>query len=184
MKKKTNVKWVIKVVLISVVASMTFTLVSAEVLGNAGHVIAFLVLALFILVGIIFDLIGLAVASAVPAPFHSMAAHRGYGAMEAIRLLKNADKVSSFCNDVVGDVTGIISGSMAALIGAALLGGGVTDHLLLRLLIPAAVTGLTVGGKAVSKPLAFNNNVAIVLCVGKIIAAFNRIFRPGLARQK
>jgi CBS domain containing-hemolysin-like protein len=184
MKKKTNVKWIIKVVLISIVASITFTLVSAEVLGNAGNVIAFLVLALFILIGIIFDLIGLAVASAVPAPFHSMAAHRGYGATEALRLLKNADKVSSFCNDVVGDVTGIISGSMAALIAAALLGGGTTDHLFFRLLIPAVVTGLTVGGKAISKPLAFNHNVAIVLSVGKIIAAFNRVFRLGVSRKK
>lgn len=172
---KLNSRWVIKVILISVVASMIFTLVSAEILGNASYIVAFSVLALFIFVGIVFDLIGLAVAAAMPAPFNSMAAHRERGAPEALLLLKNADKVSSFCNDVVGDVTGIISGSMAAIITAMLLGGLNSEHMILQMIVPMAVTGLTVGGKAVCKPLAFNYNTIIVLRAGKIIAAFNSI---------
>ena len=184
MKKKTNVKWITKVVLISVTASMVFTLFSAEVLGNAGYFLAFSVLALFIFVGILFDIIGLAVAAATPAPFHSMAAHREKGAAEALRLLKNADKVSSFCNDVVGDVTGIISGSMAAIITAMIMRGFYSEHIILQLLVPAAVTGLTVGGKAVTKPLAFNYNTNIVLRVGKLIALFNKLFRRDINRKR
>jgi len=169
MKTKTNFNWVIKIVLISVVASMVFTLATTEILGRAGLVISFAILAIFIVVGIIFDMIGIAVAAATEAPFHSMAVHRERGAAESLRLIRNADKVTSFCNDVVGDVTGIISGTTAALIAAQLIEGLDTDNLLFSLLISGVVTGLTVGGKAVGKAFTFNNSTVIVLRIGKLI---------------
>jgi len=169
LKTKTNYKWLIQIVLISVVASMVFTLASTEILGRAGYIISFSILAIFIIVGIIFDVIGIAVATANEAPFHSMAAHRERGAVESLRLIKNADKVTSLCNDVVGDVTGIISGTTAALIAARLMHGLSADNLLFPLLISGVVTGLTVGGKAVGKTIAFNESTAIVFSVGKLI---------------
>ena len=169
MKSKTNYRWLIKIVLISVVATMVFTFVSSEILGRAGYIIALAVLVVFILLGVILDMIGIAVAAASEAPFHSMAAHREKGAYESLRLIKNADKVNSFCNDVVGDVAGIISGATAALIAERLMGGFSTDNLLFPLLISGAVTGLTVGGKAAGKAFAFNNSTVIVLRVGKLI---------------
>jgi CBS domain containing-hemolysin-like protein len=169
MRKKTNYKWFITIVLISVVVTMMFTVASTEILGSAGYVVAFAVLAVFIIIGIIFDIVGIAVTAATEAPFHSMAAHRERGATEALRLIKNANKVSSFCNDVVGDVTGIVSGSTAALIAARLMDGFSAENLLFPLLISGAVTGLTVGGKAIGKTFAFNKSTAIVLKVGKMI---------------
>ena len=174
MRIKTNFKWVIKIVLISIAASMTFTLVSAEVLGNTGYIAAFVILALFIMVGIISDIIAIAVTASVEAPFHSMAAHRERGAREALQLVKNADKVASICNDVIGDVAGIVSGTTAALIATMILYGISTESLPLQLLIPGAVTGLTIGGKAVGKAFAFNNSTAIVLRVGKFIRLFKK----------
>jgi len=169
MKIKTNYKWLVKIVLISVVASMVFTLASTEILGSTGYIVAFAVLAVFIIIGIVFDIIGVAVTAVVEAPFHSMAAHHERGAAESLKMIKNADKVSSFCNDVVGDVTGIISGTTAALIAARLLEGLHTGKFLFPLLIPGVVTGLMVGGKAVGKTIAINNGIAIVLRVGKLI---------------
>ena len=169
MKKKTNYKWLIKIVLISVVASMAFTLASTRILGRAGYVVAFAILAVFIVVGIVFDVIGVAVTAATEAPFHSMAAHRERGAAESLRLIKNADKVSSFCNDVVGDVTGIISGTTAALIAARIMEGLKAENLLLPLLISGVATGLMVGGKAVGKTIAINSSTKIILRVGKLI---------------
>jgi len=171
MRKKTNFRWFIRVVFISVAASMVFTLASTEILGRAGFVISFAVLAVFILLGIVFDVIGVAVTAATESPFHSMGAHRERGAAESLRLVRNADKVGSFCNDVVGDVTGIISGTTAALIAARLIQGqGLpAENLVVPLLISGAVTGLTVGGKAAGKSIAINNSTAIVLRVGKLI---------------
>lgn len=75
-------------------------------------------LVIFIALGIVFDMIGVAVTAADPRPFHSMAAHGEKGGREAIRLLNMSNKVSSLCNDVVGDICGIVSGSTAAVIVA------------------------------------------------------------------
>jgi len=169
MKSKTGIRWLVTIVLISVVATMVFTLASTEVLGRAGYIMAFAILAVFIIIGIIFDILGIAVTVATEAPFHSMAAHRERGAIESLRLIKNASKVTSFCNDVVGDVTGIISGATAALIAARLMEGLGNDSFLFPLVISGAVTGLTVGGKAIGKMFAFKKSTIIVLRVGKLI---------------
>jgi len=175
MKIKTNFRWVIKIVLISVFASMTFTLLSAEILGRAGYIVAFAVLAIFIALGILVDIIAIAVTVAPEAQLHSMAVHRELGASESLRLKKNADRVTSFCNDVVGDVTGIISGATAALIAARLMESLNMENLLLSLLLTGVVAGLSVGGKALAKSFAFNNSTAIVLRVGRLINFFKKM---------
>jgi CBS domain containing-hemolysin-like protein len=169
MKIKTNFRWLFKIVLISVTASIVFTVASAQILGSSGLIVAFVVLAVFIILGIIFDMIGVAVTAATEAPFNSMAAHHERGAAEALRLIKNADKVSSFCNDVVGDVSGIISGTTAALLATRIMKGLNSENILFPLLISAVVTGLMVGGKAIGKTIALNNRNIIILRVGKLI---------------
>ena len=169
MKKKTNLKWLIKIILISLVASVVFTLASTEILGRTGYIMSFTILAVFIIVGIIFDVIGIAVTAANEAPFNSMATRRQRGAAESLRMVKNANKVTCYCNDVIGDVTGIVSGTTAALIAARLMEGFNTENLIFPVGISAIVTGLTVGGKAIGKTLAFNKSTEIVLGVGKLL---------------
>jgi len=178
MKKKTIFKWLIKIVLVSVAASVVFTFASTEILGRAGYIVSFAVLAVFIVIGIVFDVVGIAVTAASTAPFHSMAAHRERGATESLRLIKNADKVTGFCNDVVGDVTGIISGTTAALIAARLMEGFSSETILFPLLMTGVVAGLTVGGKAAGKTIAINKSTAIVLRVGKLIHFLGFKSRP------
>ncbi|MCL2425459.1 MAG: hypothetical protein FWD05_03885 [Oscillospiraceae bacterium] len=172
MNKKTDIKWLIKIIVISLVASVVFTLASTEILGNAGYIMSFAVLAVFIIVGIVFDVVGIAVTAADEAPFNSMATRRQKGAAEALRLVKNANRVTCYCNDVIGDVTGIISGTTAALIAARLMEGFNTESIMFPVIISAVVTGVTVGGKAVGKTLAFNKSTAIILGVGKICKFF------------
>ena len=92
--------------------------------GQCGHDLSFAVLLLFIALGIVFDMIGVASTSATEKEFHSMAAHRVRGAREAVWMVRNAEKVSSICNDVVGDICGIISGATGALIVAHITSGG------------------------------------------------------------
>ena len=174
MKTKAGPRWVIKITVISIFVSMTFALASSKVLGSLGYVMAFVVLAVFILLGILFDIIGVAVTAASLAPFHSMAAHRERGATQAIRLIRNADKVASICNDVVGDISGIISGTTSALIATKLVNDFSLSNVLMQLLISGLVTGATVGGKAAGKALAINNSTSIVLDVGKLIGFFTR----------
>ena len=96
--------WPVRVSLMAVVISAVLSFCSTAALDGAGLMIALVVLAFFIILGIIFDVIGVAVTAADSRPFHSMAAHKEKGGREAIRLLNNANRVSSVCNDVVGDI--------------------------------------------------------------------------------
>ena len=101
-KKKHN-HWPLRVFFMAVVLSALLSFFSSTALEGTGYAVALAVLAAFIALGIVFDMVGVAVTAADPRPFHSMAAHKEKGGKEAIRLLKNANQVSSFCNDVVVD---------------------------------------------------------------------------------
>jgi CBS domain containing-hemolysin-like protein len=156
---------------------MTFAFLSSKALGRAGYVIAVAILAVFVLLGILFDAVGVAIMSAHEAPFHSMAAHHERGAVEAIRLIKNSQRAATICNDVVGDIAGIVSGTTAALIASKLSQSFTLENAFIQLIISGIVTGATIGGKAIGKTAAVGNSTAIVLNVGRIIGLKNRIFR-------
>ena len=125
---------------------------------------------LIVFLGIIFDVVGVAVTSANEKPFHSMAARKVPGATEAIRLLRNAERVSSICNDVVGDICGVISGSASATIAAQMATRIGQDKLMVvGLVMSGLVAGLTVGGKALGKTFAIGSCTKIVTFVGRLI---------------
>lgn len=148
-------------------------------------VVAFVILFLIILLGIIFDVIGVAVTSADEKPFHSMAAHKVPGAQESIKLLRNAEKVSSICNDVIGDICGVVSGSASAAIAAQVLSKSAFSWPeIITLLMSALVAGLTVGGKAIGKTFAIHSCTAIVQSVGKVIWMLGKVFCIFKKREK
>lgn len=139
-------------------------------MSRSGILTAFIILLTIILVGIVFDIIGMAVATADEKPFHSMAARKVPGAQAAIRLLRNAERVSSICNDVVGDICGVVSGSASATIAVQILQNVEFGWpQVVSLLMSAFCAGLTVGGKAIGKTFAVNSATMIVHTVGKII---------------
>ena len=143
---------------------------------NSTIFVAFLILLTIVLVGIVFDIIGVAVTSADEKPFHSMAARKVPGAMEAIRMLRQAERVSSICNDVIGDICGVVSGAASATIAAQVLAKfEFSGSQIVSLLMSAIVAGLTVGGKAIGKTFAINSCTQIVGFVGRFIYCFRHI---------
>ena len=173
-KKKVNIKWIITIFLSTVVISAVFSTISNMLLGQAGLVPAFFILLVIVLIGILFDIIGVAVTAADVKPFHSMAAHRVPGAQEALKLLRNAEKVSSFCNDVVGDICGIVSGTTAAVIVAQLQRSLDTRTVLLSVGVTALISGLTIGGKALGKTFAIRKSTQVVFLAGRFLHLFHR----------
>ena len=166
-------RWAVQVFCISVVLSAVLSFASGEVLEGAGLALAFAVLAVFIALGIVFDIIGVAVTAADEKPFHSMAAHRIPGAKEALGLIRKASKVSSFCNDVVGDICGIISGSTAAVIVVRIQSALSFRSAIISLAITAVVSGLTIGGKALGKAFAIDKSTAVLQLVGRFLHLFS-----------
>ena len=184
-KKERNktIRWVVTIFLVTIVISGTISFVSDEIMSTSGILSAFLILLTIIFIGIIFDIIGMAVASADEKPFHSMAARKVPGAQNAIKLLRNAERVSSICNDVVGDICGVVSGSASATIAAQILkSGDFSWPQLISLAMSALCAGLTVGGKAIGKTFAVNSATEIVHAVGKLIYWLNHA--PDIFRAK
>lgn len=174
-KKERNktIRWVVTIFFVTIFVSGMISFASNEIMAYSTIPVAFIILLAIILIGIIFDIIGVAVTSADEKPFHSMAARKVPGAQESIRLLRNAERVSSICNDVVGDICGVVSGSASAAIAVQVLDSFTfTLPALVTLLMSALVAGLTVGGKAVGKTFAIKSCTKIVHNVGKIIWGF------------
>ncbi len=181
--KMETVKWVISIFLMTIVISGVITLISEELMDRSSLGVAFVILLVIVLVGILFDIVGVAVTSADETPFHAMAARKVPGAKESIRLLRKAERVSSICNDVVGDICGVVSGSASAAIAVQLLNRfEVSWPNIIGLVMSALVAGLTVGGKAIGKTFAVNSSNQIVHTVGKVIYRLHNL--PGLMRRR
>ena len=172
--KKKNDHWPLRVFFMAVILSALLSFFSSTALNGAGYVVAGLVLAAFIALGIVFDMIGVAVTAADPKPFHSMAAHKEKGGKEAIRLLSNANRVSSVCNDVVGDICGIVSGATGAVIVSQLQQAFNTRTVLISVGVTALISGLTIGGKALSKTFAMKQSTRVVYWAGRFLHVFHR----------
>ena len=176
-KKERNktIRWVVTIFFVTILISGTISFTSDLIMANSTMFVAFIILLAIFFIGIIFDVIGVAVTSADEKPFHSMAARKVPGAQEAIRLLRNAERVSSICNDVVGDICGVVSGSASATIAVQVLNNfELSNQTWIPLVMSALVAGLTVGGKAIGKTFAVHSCTKIVHGVGKIVWTFCR----------
>lgn len=153
-----------------------FTIVSELVLPKIQRiVVSFLFLLLIILIGIIFDIIGIAAAAADEHPFHAKAAKKVVGAGHAIKIVRNADRVASFCNDVVGDICGTVSGVLGAAIVVKILAEYPSfSNSVLTMVITGLIAAITVGGKALGKSKAIEDSVAIIFRVGQALSWIER----------
>ena len=184
-ERQKAIKWVVTIFLITILISGTISLLSDIIMSGSTMFVAFLILLVIILIGILFDIIGMAVASADEKPFHSMAARKVPGAQEAIQLLRNAERVSSICNDVVGDICGVVSGSASATIAAQILSNfEFSWPQIISLAMSALAAGLTVGGKAIGKSFAVNSSTKIVHTVGRFIFALQNLTGGSKRKRK
>lgn len=171
-KEYVDVKWIIKIVVIAFVISFLLSFVSQMTIPNLNVFFGILVTLIFIFIGILFDIVGVAVNSADEKVFHSMNSRQVKGSKVAVKFKKNADKVSSFCNDVIGDICGIISGAAATTIALGIADAMNADVFFVSLTVSAIVAALTIGGKAVGKSFAMNKSDIILYQFAKVVSIF------------
>lgn len=182
-ERNKTIRWVVTIFIVTILVSGAISFASDLIMESSTMLVAFLILLVIVLLGIVFDIVGVAVTSADEKPFHSMAARKVPGSQEAIRLLRSAERVSSICNDVVGDICGVVSGSASATIAAQLLQKFTfSAPQVIGLLMSALVAGLTVGGKAIGKTYAIGSCTQIVQNVGRIFWILHRF--PALFQKK
>ncbi len=178
-KSRRRARWIL------VISAWTFIL--ALLIGFIAHytlneiqslAISFLILIIVIVMGIIFDLVGTAAAAADIAPLNAKAARKVAGAKKGVYLVKNAEQVANFCNDVVGDISGIVSGTLAAFIVLKIIVNLQYSQadFYLNILLTALVAAVTVGGKAWGKVLAINHSTEVILVAGLIITRLEKPF--------
>ena len=171
-KEHVNVKWIIQIVIMAFVISFALSFVSQTTIPKLSTWIGVVITLVFIGLGIIFDIVGVAVNSADEKVFHSMNARQVKGAKVAVTFKKNADKVSSFCNDVIGDICGIISGAAGLSIATNIANSLNVDLLFINLTIAAIIAALTIGGKAMGKSFAMNKSDIILYEFAKVVSIF------------
>ncbi|SCY98770.1 hypothetical protein [Alkaliphilus peptidifermentans] len=174
--KKYNLKWVLLISIWTFLLTMIFSVLSEVILTNTPIIFAFIILLLIVLIGVLSDMIGIAVAAADVKPFHAMAADKVNGSKAAIKLIKNASAVSSFCNDVIGDICGIVSGVAGASIVLQLPNDDTVTRAIFTIILTGFVASLTVGGKGIGKTIALEQYQKIVFRVARILFFINDRF--------
>lgn len=169
---KTKLKTLIIVASITMLQSIALGYASSF-MGALNLFWATLIVLVIIFIGIFFDILGIAVTAAGETPFNSMAASKVPGAKESLRIIRNAGTVANFCNDVVGDICGIVSGSAAVAIVVKLNTYISMETTILSVLITALIATITVIGKALGKDIAMNNANDIVFRMGATARFFS-----------
>lgn len=171
-KEQVNWKWIITIVCITFIISFLLSIFANNIIPELSLIFGILITLLFIVIGILFDIVGVSVTTAEESVFHSMNSRKVKGANVAVKFKKNADKVSSFCCDVIGDICGVISGAAGTAITAILVTKFHSSLLITGLLVTAIISSLTIGGKAIGKSFAINKSDIILYEFAKFISNF------------
>lgn len=168
--KKQN--WNLLVFILSFTLAIIFSFLTNILSNNSSDIFIILIILIVIMIGIIFDMIGVAVLTAKESTFHAMSSKKIKGAKKATKLIKNNVKVASFCNDIVGDVCGIVSGGLGVVLAIS-----ISDYLgitLATIIVSAIISSLTVTGKAIFKNVAVKKADNILFIFSKILSIFSK----------
>ena len=172
-EKHSKIKWFIKVFITTFILSICFSYISTNGVSNLSLLPAILILILVVLIGIFFDIIGVAVTVANEEEFHAKATKKVKGSKDSIKLIKNAPKVANICADVIGDICGVLSGSISALISIK-ISTQMNLPFNIQFVLSALVSALTVSGKAFGKDIANKKSTEIVHKVGIVLNKFSK----------
>ena len=170
--KKDN--WILIIFLITFVLSVVFSTLSNIITLKANNLVLGILLICVIVLGILFDMIGTSAISAEESTFHALNSKKIKAGKVGLFIVKNGSKISSVCNDVVGDVSGIISGSIGAVLAISISSTFNFNQTLVSVILAALISSLTVGGKAIFKPIAIKNANEIIIRLAKFLSFFKR----------
>ncbi|MBM7660901.1 CBS domain containing-hemolysin-like protein [Bacillus mesophilus] len=170
---RKSINWSLGIAVITFVLAAIFSIVSTYTLSGVTWAMGMVVVLIIVFIGIFFDMLGVAATAADEVPFHAMASEKVKGSRHAILIVRNADRFANFCNDVIGDISGIISGTASAIVLVQVaIALDVNDNgptqLIISVIFTSLIAALTVGGKAIGKTLAITFSTNIVFQVGKL----------------
>ncbi|GGD21131.1 hypothetical protein N780_16320 [Pontibacillus chungwhensis BH030062] len=176
---KNSLKFSLGIAVITFVLAAIFTVISNYILDDVYYLLGIIIVFVIVSIGVFFDMLGIAATAADEVPFHAMAAEKVNGSKEAIIIVRNADRFASFCNDVIGDIAGVISGTAATMVVLRLtfiLGHSEdsTTNLVISVIFTSIVAAVTVGGKALGKYFAIHASTDIIFFAARVISLVER----------
>lgn len=173
-KKSQMWLWVGKISVLATSLSLLLSVFSQIILSNLSAILGVVLLVIFLLLNVFSDMIGLAITSCQIDELKLEVADDVLYS-RCVKLIRNADKVSSILCDVVGDICGVLCGVCGTLICSKILilSNSAVD-VIIGGLTSALICGLTVFLKAISKNYAVNNATKIVRKVTKFLVFFKR----------
>ena len=169
-----SIHWSLSIAVITFVLAALFSVISTAMLNGVSWAAGMLIVYGIVMIGIVFDIIGVAATAAIETPFHAMASEKVKGAKQSIYICRNADRVASFCNDVIGDISGIVSGTASAAVVIQLVyafgrGDGSLFQTIISVVFTSVVAAVTVGGKALGKSFAIRYSTYVIFQVGRLL---------------
>lgn len=162
--------WVIKITILTFLGAVVCSYLSQITTSRSDIIVSIMLLSFMILISILFDGIGLSVASCSKEKMQKYSVFpKQYNI--ALKLIKNAEKVNNVCADVIGDMCGILSGACGTAIILQLSLEGQLAHWS-TVLASSIIAAITVGGKASLKKIAVKNSAEFVFMSAKIISLF------------
>ena len=160
--------WIYKVFLLTFLLSIVLSAVTNLVAYNTNQIIMVILLIVIFIITIIFDMIATSSLTSNEATFHAMSSRKIKGAKEAIGLIKNNVKVVAICSDLTGDISGIASGGLGAILAIDLARTTDFNLAITSIVVTAFISAFTVGGKAFFKGIAIKNSDKIIFTVGTL----------------
>ena len=154
--------------------SAFFSFISELTSSHAHISVMAILLVVLVALSIVTDAIGVAATSCDLAPLLAMASRKEPGSKKAIMLVKNAERVSNICCDVIGDICGIISGACTIAIVIKITADNPTANYWVSILLSSIVAAVTVGGKSFFKTIAVNNSKELIMFVARILSVFSK----------
>lgn len=172
-KEKWKYAWAVQALFITFGLSLLFSFISTNAINNLGLIPAMAILLIVISLGVITDIIGVAVTVGNEEDFHAKASKKIEGAKSSIKLIRNSAKVANICCDVIGDICGVLSGAISSML-AVKIAQILHIEINTNFLISAVVAAVTVGSKAAGKVIGQEHSTEIVHIVG---IALNRFIK-------
>ena len=168
-------RWAIKIFILAMCMSCVFSFLSQTILSSMGVVMAVITIIFFIAISVVFDMVGVAI-TCTDEDFFQNRLNKEKGATIGLAMKRNSEKVCSFCNDVVGDICGILSGASGACVILSITNHIANDGVVVVVssIVSAIIAGLTIFSKALMKSYAINNANKFILKIGRMIE--NSIF--------
>ena len=170
-KEKWKYSWAVQALFITFALSLLFSFISTNAINNLSLIPAIIILLLVIALGVITDIIGVAVTVGSEEDFHAKASKKIEGAKSSIKLIRNSAKVANICCDVIGDICGVLSGAISAML-AVKIASILEININTNFLISAVVAAVTVGSKAAGKVIGQEKSTEIVHIVGTMLNRF------------